>query len=427
MKISLRGMTLKFKRWISSLEIVPRWVLLKRTDNGVLFSIFKKQKGEWLLERSGEGELAQALFGFPRVFGIHIAALIPLAKAQILEFKTPLRDKKQVLKVLPFEMASSLPYPTDQAVFDCTLAREEKGELVWNVYCLQKKTLNEEIDFWKEKELYLDSVQWEGALQTSYLKEKALESDKAYSFNATSANASHFVLFDKEAILTQKILLDPLQEQREKRIALDKQRLTDKEVKEISGLESDQILQSGFINKLKKKLGKGFLNSELQQQWFGSLLLKKAPTLALFCLIASFLFSFMYVVRGWDLESKIAYYQEKEKTLIHEIAEKTGLSESDITTQPLLSVLYPNHKSVLDVFLATSDTLAGTASSTYQGKSLEINMQQFFLEGETRSFTEAEVLEKELAQSPNFKNVVTVRSEKMDNRVIFKIQADRVN
>ncbi len=402
-----------------------RLVFFSREENRFSHSVFLNENGEWKEESSGEGMPSKEIFSFPKVLHARFAGVVPIEKAQVVEYKTTLQSKDKVLQVLPFELNKLIPYSSDDVVFDCLFARTEGEETVWNVVYLLKDVFDQEISFWQEKGIYLDVLEWEGDLQVEWLKQHAKEKIVFSSFS--QAASTHFVLLRKNEILAQKIFLDPSKEQREKRVeSVQKQWEKESPLSVDIPQKVQEYLASMSSLFLDGKKGLNFLSFRTKKEWFSSLLLKKAPGLSLLCLVASFLFVCAVGVQYWDLSYKIKSLKVEEKQAANEVKQKTGLTDKEVLAGPLKALFYPDRGSVLKTFLATSETLSSTVSLSYKGHRLQIDSDQFILEGETGSFADAESLERELSRSTSLKNVSLVRSEKNGRAVVFKIEADRV-
>jgi len=434
MTIFWRGINFLLKAW----NLSPRWVVLYRDGETIYSSTFKKRKGEWLLEHSGKS-LKEETFCFPRILGTQFAAILPLEKGQVLEWKSPLNDKKKVLKVLPYEMESQFPYPSSEVHFDCVFARKEGDNSVWSVVSVLKDALKEEIEFWKKQGLYLDALEWEGNLQVQSLKEYSQYKEGILSLVVPESKTVHFSLVQDDSILAQKMFLGRSQSQWKKRVQLIQKQFSQKQISEVA---PDQLCGSfqfsksipkkallsffGFVSRLPEGLNArvNLLSQKEKQEWFGFLALKNAPVLSTLCLYVAIAFTASVLIQNIYLTQEISLLKQKEKRAIETISKKLGLSQKEIRTASLSKLIYQKKASVLKAFLETSETLSQTSSATYKGHLLEINAQKFNLEGETQTFSEAEGIQKELSASSVLRNVMLVRSEKVGDKVSFKIQAD---
>jgi len=107
------------------------------------------------------------------------------------------------------------------------------------------------------------------------------------------------------------------------------------------------------------------------------------------------------------------------------IAQKTGLSVQEVRSEPLSHHLLSDKSSLLNTFVQASKQLSETSSRSYRGHSLELSPTKFILEGEAKTFADVETLERDLAKSTTLKNVRLAHSQKNEDRVLFKIEADR--
>ncbi len=422
MKIVSTGINFLKAAW----NLTPRWIVFFREGEKIFFSVFKKQKEGWREEVSGEG-VKKEFFYFPRVLTTRFAAVLPLEKGQVLEWKSPLRDKKKVLQVLPYEMESQLPYPLNEVVLDCLFARKEGEEFVWHVVSVLKSALKEETDFWKSRGLYLDHLEWEGNLQAQQLKTVSQTGEGGYSTTITTPFAVHFALAQGNALLAQKIFLTSSGAHWKKRVELILSGASHEKIQEIPVLNQRAFAFSGFLSRLKegKQASLNFLNREICQRLWGSFALQKALPFSWLLLAAALALTSSLLMQRFVLNRELGYLKEQETQALQKITEKLGLSEQEIKNVSLAKLVAQKNSSFSKTFLETSAALSQTSSKSYQGRTLEIGIDHFSLEGETDTFAEAEAIEKELSAASVLRGVTLTRSEKNGAKVSFKIEADR--
>jgi len=147
MKTFWIGIKNRLAHFKSSWDLTSRSVLFHRQGETLQFVVIAHRRGKQILEEADEIPLGDVLnhpklkplFAFPRVWRTHFGAALPIEKVQVQEWKSELQNKKQVLQVLPFELSSSLPYPTDQVLFDAVLGRSEAEISTWQVATALKK------------------------------------------------------------------------------------------------------------------------------------------------------------------------------------------------------------------------------------------------------------------------------------------------
>jgi len=452
MKTFWLGIKNRLAEWNSAWDLTGRSVLFHRQGETLQFVVIATRRGKQILEQADEIPLGdipthpklKACFAFPRVWRTRFGAALPLEKAQIQEWKSELKNKKQVLQVLPYELSSSLPYPTDQVLFDSVLGRFEEGMPTWQVATALKKDIEEEISFWKEQGLVLDFLDWEGNVQCQLAKKFSLGSDETWLLVTEVKEATHFVAVNEKGILAQKVYIDPSIKERQKRLLIKEHSLLKKEHrKSFKPLSFEkQKLPFKFPNNwtqrvkwlfaglatrsaILKNNSMNFLKGETRKEFILEMAQKKVPALVGYSLVALLIFQGSIEFEKWSLKHRSKNLKKTEVRAIQTIAQKTGLSEQEIRRKPLTSHLLSDKSSLLNTFVQTAKQLSETSSRSYRGHSLELSLTKFILEGEADTFAEVETIERDLAKATTLSNVRLAHSQKSGDRVIFKIEADR--
>lgn len=435
MKISWNGIKQNSRRLNAAWKISPRWITLSRRNSKVQYAVFCRRQGKTVLESYGEAAEGKLLedpgfklqLAFPRVMGTRFGAVLPLEKAQVFEWESDLTAKKQVLQVLPFEMASQIPFPAEEVVFDCVEGEPGGEKKRWLVTVALRQDVEEELRFWSEQGLELDFMEWEGNLQAQLLKDKALQENKTVSLQIQSGSVTHFALADEKGLLAQKIFLDPSGEERQKRLDLKLFQLKQKfQLNEIPKVKIEANLFHLFPSRIQNPLSQiNFVRDSLQKKLLSEMAIKKSSALAVWCLAAVLIFQGSLFIEKWGVHKKLARLKQMETEAVAVIAQKTGLTAEEVRQKPLAGHLHPDKTSLVATLIQASEKLSQTTSASYRGHQIELNADKFILEAHADTFADAERVQKDLNEVPLLANVEMIQSHKNDGRVEFRIEADR--
>lgn len=126
--------TLAQKKMIVALHQEGETLEVTRFDNGALIS--EKISGERALQRIALDHLTKE------------ATIVTGLSGRELLFRRleiPLKEKSAILKALPFQLESLIPYPVDQSIILSQIGKKGKVK----VFATQKKSLQEHLRFWK--------------------------------------------------------------------------------------------------------------------------------------------------------------------------------------------------------------------------------------------------------------------------------------
>jgi len=292
--------------------------------------------------------------------------------------------------------------------------------------------------------LVLDFLDWEGNVQCQLARKISLNSEGTQVLVTEEKEATHFIALGELGILAQKVYIDPSLKERQKRLRLKQHNLLKKEKVESFKLislqeqkipfrfpkkwtERVQWLFAGLATRstLLKNNSMNFLKGETRKEFILEMAQRKVPALVGYSLVALLIFQGSLEFEKWSLKARLKNLKQVEVSAIQTIAQKTGLSVQEVRSKPLSHHLLSDKSSLLNTFVQTSIQLSETSSRSYRGHSLELSPTKFILEGEAKTFADVETLERDLAKSATLKNVRLAHSQKNEDRVLFKIEADR--
>lgn len=417
----------------TSWKVAKRVVLFSEKEDLIQVVVFVRSSGKLVLEEEHEISPTQIpehpqlrhLFSFPRVLLTQFGTLLPLEKVQIQEWVSELQKKEQVLKVLPYEFQSQLPSSVDEIIFDSVLGRPDKKNPMWLVATAYKKDVSQVVSFWQELGLQLDFLDWEGNLQSQFLQQHCVEEKSSGYMTFESNKATHFIAVDKGGVVSQKVFLDATSKARQKRVQLKLHTLKEKNNDFKQFEKKGQWLLTGLDQRTLKCKQMNFLRPAMAKKAFAEMTLKKAP--ALIGLLCAGLLAFQVALEleKWGLRQKLSRLKQAEEVALKKISEKTGLSVREIRTRPMAKEVFSNKTSLLTTFIEATKKLSETTATSYRGKRLELSLDGFLLEGVANTFAEVETIERDLAETPTLKNVRLVRSQKKEDQVYFRIEAER--
>lgn len=423
-------------------DCVPRRVVFFRDGEEIYFTVVAKRKAGLILEQAEKANLAQITrhpvlrrcLAFPRVLWTRIGAVLPLPQAVVQEWKNPARTRAHARQAFPLEMHSRLPFSVDDVVLDLHAGKSEEEEQVWHVVSVFRDHARAEIDFWLQKGIALDFLEWEGNLQAQLIQKLGSESAQPRFWFFDAEEATHLVACRGEELVCQKVLRDPSPEERRKRIRL----LT----KDAQFFEPDLgalpltlpaawplrqhylFAASAWRDFSRGWQGMNFMTKPEKFRASHEIFFRKIPVLARMLLGALVLTQILMGIEKGRLRKNIAELRQKTDAAVQIIAQKTGVSAEDVR-RTRGAGLARGSASLLGTLAEVSDQLSRAAGADYRGRSLELSPERLLLDGEAGSFAAVEQIEERLSQSAALQQVELLTSYQKEGRVFFKLSAQK--